>query len=253
MPIVDMATYRVAGFEALARWKDRGRIVMPQEFIPLAEKTGHIHALTTSLIGQAIENTHLWTQRFGRKIEVGINISPMSVANPATYEALVDSLARTGLDPSAVYLEVTESRVFKDPMRATVHLNHLRKTGVKLSLDDFGTGASTHEWLFRMKPDQIKIDRMFVKDMCVDERAAGIVELDVQTGRKFNAAVVAEGIETVAHWHAARAMGVSFAQGYLLGRPKPASEIQDWLEHEEPRLEQFIRLADSLEPIPTTR
>jgi diguanylate cyclase (GGDEF)-like protein len=253
MPIVDMQTYRVAGFEALARWKDRGRLVMPQEFIPLAEKTGHIHALTTSLISQAITNVHLWTEHFGRKIDVGINISPMSVANPATYEALVDALAATGLDPAAVFLEVTESRMFKDPLRATVHLNHLRKTGVKISLDDFGTGASTHEWLFRMKPDQLKIDRMFVKDMCVDERAAGIVELDVQTGLKFNAAVVAEGIETVAHWHAARALGVPLAQGYLLGRPKPASEIKDWLTHEEPRLEQLILLADSLDPIPTNR
>jgi diguanylate cyclase (GGDEF)-like protein len=253
MPIVDMQTFRVAGFEALARWKDRGRIVMPQEFIPLAEKTGHIHALTTSLISQAITNTHVWTEHFGRKFDVGINMSPMSVANPATYEALVDALTATGLDPGVVFLEVTESRMFKDPMRATVHLNHLRKTGVKISLDDFGTGASTHEWLFRMKPDQIKIDRMFVKDMCVDERAAGIVELDVQTGLKFNAAVVAEGIETVAHWHAARALGVPLAQGYLLGRPKPASEIKDWLTHEEPRLEQLILLADSLDPIPTSR
>jgi diguanylate cyclase (GGDEF)-like protein len=247
-PIIDMRTYQVAGFEALARWKDQGRVIMPQQFIALAERTGHIHALTASIMSQAFANVARWSIHTGRKLDIGINISPLSISNPELREALVATLKRTGLEPSSVFLEVTEGRMFKDPLRATTHLNHLRQTGVRISLDDYGTGASTHEWLYRMAPDQIKIDRMFVKDMCTDERARGIVELDVSTGLKFNASVVAEGIESAEHWTIARGLGVHLAQGYLVSRPKPASEIMEWLNNEEPRLESLIALAGSLDP-----
>jgi diguanylate cyclase (GGDEF)-like protein len=247
-PIIDMRTYKVAGFEALARWKDQGRVIMPQQFIALAEKTGHIHALTASIMSQAFANVARWSVHTGRKLDIGINISALSISNPELRDALVATLKRTGLEPSSVYLEVTEGRMFKDPLRATNHLNHLRETGVRVSLDDYGTGASTHEWLYRMAPDQIKIDRMFVKDMCTDERARGIVELDVSTGLKFNASVVAEGIESAEHWNIARGLGVQLAQGYLISRPKPASEIMEWLKNEEPRLESLIALAGSLDP-----
>ncbi len=248
-PIVDMHTYKVVGFEALARWKDQGRVIMPQQFIALAEKTGHIHALTASIMSQAFANIARWNQHTGRTLDIGINISPLSISNPELRESLLATLKRTGLNASSVYLEVTEGRMFKDPLRATVHLNHLRQTGVRVSLDDYGTGASTHEWLYRMAPDQLKIDRLFIKDMCTNERARGIVELDVQTGLKFQASVVAEGIETAEHWAIAQQLGVQLAQGYLISRPKPASEILDWLINEEPRLENLIKLASSLDHV----
>ncbi len=245
-PVVDMHTFKVTGFEALARWNEGGTIVMPQQFIALAEKTGHIHALTERVMCEAFAQVARWRELTGRDLNIGVNLSPATISNPGTYDALTRALTRTGLEPSAVYLEVTESRMFKDPGRATTHLNHLRTTGVNISLDDFGTGASTHEWLLRMAPNQIKIDRMFIKDVVDDERAAGIVELDVQTGLKFQASVVAEGIETAEHWHKAKALGVPLAQGFLISRPKPANEIMDWLTHEEPQLEDLIALADSL-------
>ncbi len=246
-PIVDMHTFKVTGFEALARWHERGRLVMPQQFIALAEKTGHIHALTERVMFESFAQIVRWRELTGRDLHIGINVSPMSISHPGTFAALESALERTGLDPAAVFLEVTESRMFKDPMRATVQLNHLRTTGVNISLDDFGTGASTHEWLLRMAPNQIKIDRLFIKDMVDDERAAGIVELDVQTGLKFRASVVAEGIETAAHWHKAKSLGVPLAQGYLIARPKPGREIMDWMRAEEPQLEQLIMLAGSLD------
>jgi diguanylate cyclase (GGDEF)-like protein len=247
-PIIDMHTFNVVGFEALARWKEAGRMVMPQQFIALAEKTGHVHALTERVMCEAFSQLVRWREITGRDLYVGVNISPTTISHPGTFAALEAALKRTGLDPAAVFLEVTESRMFRDPLHATIHLNHLRTTGVNVSLDDFGTGASTHEWLMRMAPNQIKIDRMFIKDMIEDDRAAGIVELDVQTGLKFKASVVAEGIETAAHWHKAKSLGVPFAQGYLMSRPKPANEILDWLTHEEPQLEHLIALADSLSP-----
>ncbi len=247
-PIVDMETSRVTGFEALARWNDHGTYVMPAQFIGLAEKTGHVHALTERVMLEAFAQLVRWRESTGRDLHIGINVSPMSISHPDVHRALSMALQRTKLDPAAVFLEVTESRMFRDPLRATAQLNRLREAGVKVSLDDFGTGASTHDWLVRMAPDALKIDRSFVASMFDEPLAAGVIEVDVLLGRKFGMTVIAEGVETVTQWNELKRLGVSQAQGYLLGRPKPPAGIVDWLAHEEPRLAELIALAGSLDP-----
>jgi diguanylate cyclase (GGDEF)-like protein len=239
-PIVDMHTYQVAGFEALARWQDGMSVVLPSEFISLAERSGHIHALTELVMNDAFSNMVRWRSQTGLNLHVAVNFSPLSISHPHSLKAISETLEWTGLPPDAVHIEVTESRMFRDPERAIVHLDELKRRGLKISLDDFGTGHSTHEWLMRMAPNEIKIDRMFIRDIH-DPRAAGIVEVDVLLASKFDMTVVAEGIETTEQWERARDLGVTYGQGFLLGRPMPVEKVNRWLVEEHLQLKKLVR------------
>ncbi len=247
-PIIDMSTYRVAGFEALARWNDGPNVIMPTQFIPLAEKSGHIHELTKFVISKAFVEVVRWSSAYAKDLHIGVNFSPVCIANPHSLHALTDALLSTGLDPAQVFIEVTESRMFRNPERAVAHLDAMKRLGVRISLDDFGTGASTYEWLMRMAPHQLKVDRMFVRDI-EDPRAAGILEVDAFLARKFDMSLVAEGIETVAQWQRAKELGMTYGQGFLTGHPMPSREVDRWLLQTEPNLRALIDSADSsIEP-----
>jgi diguanylate cyclase (GGDEF)-like protein len=241
-PMIDMRTYRVAGFEALARWRDGQDMIMPTQFIALAERSGHIHDLTEFIVRQSFVDIMRWRASTGLPLHVGVNFSPVCIANPLSLDVLTNALHKTDLDPSAVFIEVTESRMFRDPIRATDHLDAMKKLGVKISLDDFGTGASTYEWLMRLAPDQLKVDRIFVRDVD-DARATGIMEVDALLAERFGMSLVAEGIETVNQWHRARALGMTYGQGYLTGRPMLRDEVDRWLLNDEPRIKTLIRAA----------
>ncbi len=230
-PIIDMRTYQIAGFEALARWQDGMSVVLPSEFISLAERSGHIHSLTELVINDAFSNTMRWRNQTGLDLHISVNFSPLSISHPQALRAINETLEWTGLPAAAVHIEVTESRMFRDPERALLQLDELKQRGLKISLDDFGTGHSTHEWLMRMSPDEIKIDRMFIRDIH-EPRAAGIVEVDVLLASKFDMTVVAEGIETTEQWLRARELGVDYGQGFLIGRPMPVEKVNRWLVEE---------------------
>jgi diguanylate cyclase (GGDEF)-like protein len=250
-PIIDMRTYQVAGFEALVRWQDGPNIVSPSSFIPLAEKSGHIHALTIVVIEKALPNIVRWRAITGNSLHVSINFSPLSLSNPDIINTLTTSLRHYNLSPSAVHIEVTESRVLKDPERATVYLQNLQTLGMKVSLDDFGTGHSSFEWLMHLGADELKVDRIFTKDIA-QERAQGIVKVQRMLASTFNMNIVAEGIETADQWNRLQALDIDYAQGFLLGRPMPANEVDRWLREEEPFLRNTIALASSLPDGETT-
>ena len=250
-PIIDMSTYRVAGFEALARWEmDKGEFISPAEFIPLAERTGHIHVLTRKIMTEALLNAERWRKQTGFDLHIGVNLSPVCIGHPDTISNLKELFRNTDIEPSSVTIEVTESRMLRDPARAARYLDELKELGVQIALDDFGTGASTHEWLKRITADVLKIDKMFIDDVHNSPQSAGIVEVDMLLAKTFGMSVVAEGIETIAQWDACRALGVHYAQGYLVGRPMPARVVSDWLNTIEPHIENSITLDRSLEPIP---
>jgi EAL domain-containing protein (putative c-di-GMP-specific phosphodiesterase class I) len=215
-------------------------VVLPSEFISLAERSGHIHALTELVMNDAFSNMVRWREQTGLDLHVAVNFSPLSISHPQSLKAISETLEWTGLPPDAVHIEVTESRMFRDPERAIVHLDELKRRGLKISLDDFGTGHSTHEWLMRMAPNEIKIDRMFTRDIH-NPRAAGIVEVDVLLASKFDMTVVAEGIETTEQWQRARELGVTFGQGFLLGRPMPVEKVNRWLVEEHLQLKKLVR------------
>jgi diguanylate cyclase (GGDEF)-like protein len=244
-PIIDMRTYQVAGFEALVRWHDGPNVVSPNAFIPLAEKSGHIHALTIAVIKSALPNIVRWRTIASSPLHVSINFSPLSLSNPDIINTLTSLLRHYGLAASAVHVEVTESRVLKDPERATVYLQNLQTLGMKISLDDFGTGHSSFEWLMHLGADELKVDRIFTKDIA-HERAQGIVKVQRMLASTFNMSIVAEGIETPEQWNQLRALDIDYGQGFLLGRPMPASEVDRWLREEEPFLRNTIALAASL-------
>ncbi len=244
-PIIDIASCRVAGFEALVRWQDGDQLVPPDRFIPLAEKTGHIHQLTNYVMARSFAATREWQELIGRPLSISVNFSTLSIGNPSVLDSLEIELLKSGLDASNVHVEVTESRILGDTLRSTVHLKNVKQKGVKISLDDFGTGASTHQWLAVMQPDEIKIDRSFIRTM--DEKhGEGIIKTHVYMAELFGMGTVAEGIETVEQWNRLREYGVQRGQGYLLARPMPEASVQTWLLNDEPHLQSLLTLAESL-------
>jgi diguanylate cyclase (GGDEF)-like protein len=244
-PIVDMETCQVAGFEALVRWQDGPHLVPPDRFIPLAEKSGHIHQLTSYVMMRAFAATREWQKLTGRPLSISVNFSTLSIGNTGVLDALDIEILKSGIDASNVHVEVTESRILGDTLRSTVYLKNVKQKGVKISLDDFGTGASTHQWLAVMQPDEIKIDRSFIRTM--DEKhGEGIIKTQVYMAELFNMSTVAEGIETVDQWKRLREYGVKRGQGYLLARPMPEDKVQQWLLNDEPHLQSLLDLAESL-------
>jgi diguanylate cyclase (GGDEF)-like protein len=242
-PIIDMRTYQVVGFEALVRWHQGDRVHTPNSFIHLAEKSGRIHELTVAVMERSFPNIVRWREVTKSDLHVSVNFSPLSLGNVDVIGALTTLLARYNLPASAVHVEVTESRVLRDPERATTYLQKLQSLGVRISLDDFGTGHSSFEWLMHLGANELKVDRIFTKDIA-HERAQGIVKVQQMLARTFNMTIVAEGIETAEQWNRLQTLDIDYGQGYLLGRPMPAADVDRWLREEEPFLRNTIASAD---------
>ena len=245
-PIVSLADCRVVGFEALARWEDNGKIITPDKFITLAEDTRVINQITELVMSNAFTDAMRWRTRFGRDFGMSVNLSPAGLADPHLASYLLDCLEATGLPPSAVTLEVTESRVMRDPQRSIALLERMKSLGVRLALDDFGTGQSSLQWLKKLPVDTLKIDRSFIVDLGLDPRSDGITEVTVLLGTKLGMNITAEGIETALQWNTVRDLGVDKAQGYLFAKPMPRSKVDEWLEVEEPYLAHTLALIGSL-------
>ena len=245
-PIVSLADCRVVGFEALARWEDNGKIITPDKFITLAEDTRVINQITELVMSSAFTDAMRWRTRFGRDFGMSVNLSPAGLADPHLATYLLDCLEATGLPPSAVTLEVTESRVMRDPQRSIALLERMKSLGVRLALDDFGTGQSSLQWLKKLPVDTLKIDRSFIMDLGLDPRSDGITEVTVLLGTKLGMNITAEGIETALQWNTVRDLGVDKAQGYLFAKPMPRGKVDEWLEVEEPYLAHTLALIGSL-------
>ncbi len=245
-PIIEMATSTVAGFELLARWQNGKTMVMPSQFIPIAERTNTINDLTVYMMKNSFPNIVRWSALAGRDLHVAVNFSTKSIANPMVLEALSKNILANKLPASSVHVEVTETHVLKQPVRAGTHLQHLQSLGVKVSLDDFGTGHSSFEWLLRLGADQLKIDRVFIKDISNDDKTREVVRLQQNMATTFGMTSVAEGVETIAQWQYIKEIGVTHGQGYLFGRPMPVHDIDRWLIEEAPRLLNTLNLAASM-------
>ncbi|HEX8105253.1 MAG TPA: bifunctional diguanylate cyclase/phosphodiesterase, partial [Solirubrobacteraceae bacterium] len=227
-PQVDLATGRCSGVEALARWEhpERGNLP-PDTFIPLAEQTGQIRALTMCVIQQAVAQCARW-QAGGLDLDVAVNVSARDLLDldlPAT----VDDLLRShGLPADRLVLEITESMLVADPHRAERVLRQLSRLGVRIAVDDFGTGYSSLTYLKRMPIDEIKVDRSFVLNMATNADDAAIVASTVGLGQNLGLRTVAEGVENAAAFAVLQGMGCDRAQGYHLSRPVPAPELEAW-------------------------
>jgi diguanylate cyclase (GGDEF)-like protein len=240
-PKADLRSGEIRSVEALVRWQhpDHG-LLGPGEFIPLAERTGLIHPLTHWVLDAALDQAAQW-QRAGLPLSVAVNISTRCLLDPAFPDQITGQLATRQIPPDRLVLEITESAVMADPARALEVLGRLHSLGVGLAVDDFGTGYSSMAYLKELPVDELKIDRSFVSQMATSPSDAVIVRSTIDLGHNLGLHVVAEGVETQHAWQELTALGCDMAQGYYLGRPMPAAD-----------LEQQLRQAAHIDAEPTT-
>jgi diguanylate cyclase (GGDEF)-like protein len=228
-PKAVLATGEIRSVEALLRWNhpERG-LVLPDDFIPLAQQTGLIKPLTLYVVAEALEQCASW-QAEGLTLSVAVNLSMRNLLDLEFPEQIERLLDRWDIDRSLLEFEITESTMIADPMRTRLVLERLSAMGIRLSIDDFGTGYSSLAYLKRLPVNEIKIDRSFVMNMGVNEDDAAIVRSTIDLGRNLDLDVVAEGVETEAVWNELSALGCVSAQGYYLSRPVPPDQLRDWL------------------------
>lgn len=220
-PIFAASGDEVVGAEALARWRHnyRGRI-MPADFIALAEATGLIHQLGREVLRKACLAAARWDRLF-----VSVNVSPIQFRRPDFVAMVREVLAETDLDPARLTLEITEGVLIEDPDKALKITSDIRALGVRIALDDFGSGFSSLSYLRKFRLDALKIDRSFIADLDNGVEAATILHCVVNLGRALGLKVIAEGVETARHADFLRAAGCHEMQGYLFGRPMSAEDF----------------------------
>jgi diguanylate cyclase (GGDEF)-like protein len=224
-PKADFDTGRISSVEALVRWEhpEHG-LLPPDEFIPLAEQTGLIRPLTTYVLDTALEQCRAW-RREGLQLAVAVNITGRDLLDQRFAEEVKDLLRKWEVMPSRLELEITENTVLTDPVRARTVLMTLNELGVRLAIDDFGSGHSSLSYLKRLPINVLKIDKSFVLQMHDNEDDAVIVRSTIDLGHNLGLKVVAEGVSSVAAWDRLRRLGCDVAQGYYLSKPVPGSEI----------------------------
>jgi len=228
-PKIELGTGNVVGFEALARWRhpDLGPI-SPAEFIPIAEATGLISALTTQILQDALTTCRGWHDA-GKPVGVAVNVSAKGVDDPLIVGQVAAMLTASGLEPHWLTLEITESNVMANPEKSLEVLRQLRMLGVRLSIDDFGTGYSSLHQLRGMPVHEVKIDRSFVETVDGDEVDRAVVHAVVELCDSLGLVTVAEGVETDAQAYALETLGVKQVQGYFYSKPMTAQAAAQWL------------------------
>ena len=237
-PIVDLRSGRVAGVEALVRWNHAERgLVLPSEFIPIAEETGLIVPLGTWVIGEACRQLASWGQAARssnstvERLSVWVNLSARQLQEPDFVETVAEILRSRGVQPERLTLEITESALMSDVDQSAATLHHLRALGVRLAIDDFGTGYSSLSYLERLPVGVLKIDRSFTAAIGQGQDVPVLVRSIVKLGKTLHLEVLAEGIETAEQLTRLRAIDCRLGQGYYFSRALPADEVRDVLEH----------------------
>jgi len=225
-PILRSKDMRVVGSEALLRWNDPARgIVLPQDFIPAAEETGHIGEIGKWVLNRSCRQAKQWMDETGRACRVGVNVSGRQFDDGDLVTIVSETLSRTGLDPSLLELELTETVVVRDLTKSAATIQSLRQLGVRIALDDFGTGYSSFSYLVNLPISTLKIDRSFLFGIQIDDRRFVVLKAIVDLAHKLGINVVAEGIEDRDQLLAARDSGCDEVQGYLFARPAAPNRI----------------------------
>ncbi len=219
----------VSAVEALLRWNHPTRgLILPDDFIPLAQRTGLIKPLTLYVVGEALRQCRLWQEQ-GLRLSIAVNLSMRNLLDLEFPEQVRALLEQWQVDHDLLEFEITESTMLADPVRTKLILDKLSAMGIRLAIDDFGTGYSSLAYLKRLPVDEIKIDRSFVMHMSDDADNAAIVRSTIDLARNLGLQVVAEGVETEEVWNTLASLGCTIAQGFYLSRPVPPDELQAWL------------------------
>lgn len=229
-PVAEIATGRITGVEALVRWKHkRLGTIPPADFIPIAEASGLINALSLWVLREGCRAVKQWGQ-----LQLAVNLSPALFRQASLVESLELILTEEAFDPHRLVVEVTEGILLQPEFRAEEALTKLKSIGVQVALDDFGTGYSSLSYLQRFAFDKIKIDRSFVSQILDNPKTVSIVQAVIAIAADFKADVVAEGVETAEQLAALQVVGCQQWQGYLLCTPLPAHDLEEIMLAEQP-------------------
>ncbi len=229
-PTFDVATGRCIGVEALARWgASAAGSIDPVDFIPVAEETGQIVQLGRHVLRTALHQGVAWQREYGVDLDIAVNVSKRQLVEPDFVEEVRALLIESGLPPTSLLLEVTESLLLTDDPAVEIALHRLKDLGLKLAIDDFGTGYSSLSYLTRLPVDVVKLDRSFIEGIDTDSRQALLSRTVVELGRGLGLTVIAEGVERPGQRSRLLAWGCPVAQGYYFARPGPAALVEPWL------------------------
>ncbi len=221
----------IVSVEALARWLHPTLgAISPYEFVPLAEEAGLITMLGTQVIEIAATQVALWRRALAPSLRLSVNTSACQFVEDGSAEAIREALARTGLDPAAVCLELTETAFLENQEHAAAALTELHRHGMEIAVDDFGTGYSSLLYLDQFPVQILKVDRYFIARLGTERSATGIVEAIVKLAHSLGLLAVAEGVETIEQVRALTDLGCDLGQGYYWCRPLPATEMETLLE-----------------------
>ena len=224
---IDLATGSIAGFEALAYWDHPTRgLLPPGAFIPIAERTGAIRHVTRAILQAAIEQLRDWSET---ELTVAVNLTAIDLLDANLSRHLRGLLGKYEVDPSRLCIELTESTVMADPERAQSILARIAAAGVRVSIDDFGTGHSSLAYLKDLPVQEVKIDRSFIADMSVSRNNRMIAKATIQLVHSLGLQVVAEGVEDAQVHSELRGLGCDYAQGYFYSRPQPLEAVEELL------------------------
>jgi EAL domain-containing protein (putative c-di-GMP-specific phosphodiesterase class I) len=226
-PKVSLTTGVVTGLEALVRWRDPELgLVLPGEFIPIAEETGLIVPLSDWVARAVCEQLAAWRERGLRLVPIAVNLSAHQFRTGKLEEKIGAVLRDTGVAPELLELEITESTLMQDEPRVVAALEALRAAGLRISIDDFGTGYSSLAYLRRLPVDTLKVDRSFVQGIADNEGDAALTAAIVSMARALGLRTVAEGVETEAQRDLLRSFGCDEMQGWLVSKAVPGVEIE---------------------------
>lgn len=232
-PIIRLDDASLVGFEALVRWNHPQRgLVPPNEFIPISESTGLIVPMTVKILHSACMQVMRWQERSASDtpLSIAVNLSGKHFGHPALVEQINTVISETGINPTYLKLELTESAVMENAETAILMLKQIKDTGVQISIDDFGTGYSSLSYLHRFPIDLLKVDRSFVSAMEENTENGEIVRTVIALAKALNLKVVAEGIESIHQFHQLRILGCEYGQGYLFSKPLPVADIERLLD-----------------------
>ena len=237
-PKLHLGSRQIESAEVLVRWDHPTEgSIPPDQFITLAESTGVIHELTEFVLQAAISDSARW-RRMGVEISVAVNVSAMDISQPSFADKVRKLLGEFGVEPRNLGLEITESAIIRSSSAAIAALAELRELGVRLSIDDYGTGQSTLTYLKKLPVHELKIDQSFVKSLCASSADQILVRSTIDLAHDLGLQVVAEGIEDEATLGLLTSLGCDMAQGYYISRPISFDELSALLTPSNGKLQK---------------
>jgi diguanylate cyclase (GGDEF)-like protein len=218
------------GVEALVRWQHPTRgLIYPDEFIAVAERTGVLPEISTWVLAAGLDALQTWLLA-GQQLSISVNVSPHDLADPDLPGRIAEALRTRNLPPALLTLEITEGTIMTDPDRVRTVLTNLRAQGVRISIDDFGTGHSSLAYLGTLPVDEVKVDKAFVKDLLTDRGHRAVVNAVTRIALDLDLTIVAEGVEDLDTWQYLAATVIDVIQGYYFARPMPVGALLGWLQ-----------------------